>query len=109
MRKVYEHADYAIVGYYQTVLEEAGILTLVKNVGASMGTGEIPFTEVYPELWVMDDAEHDRAMELLSALREAGPPASAAEFEWTCAACGEKVEGNFGECWNCGADRPAVP
>lgn len=109
MRKIYEHADFTMVGYYQTVLEEAGILTLVKNVGASIGTGEIPFTEVYPELWVMEDAEYDRAESLLRALREEGPPESAAQLEWTCPNCGEKVEGNFGECWNCGTDRPESP
>jgi hypothetical protein len=26
--------------------------------------------------------------------------------EWRCPACEEQVPGNFGVCWNCGADRP---
>jgi DNA-directed RNA polymerase subunit RPC12/RpoP len=25
---------------------------------------------------------------------------------WTCPACGEQSEANFGACWNCQADRP---
>ena len=24
---------------------------------------------------------------------------------WTCPACGEKVEGNFNTCWNCGREQ----
>ena len=28
-------------------------------------------------------------------------------FPWVCARCGERLEGQFAQCWNCGADRPA--
>jgi hypothetical protein len=25
---------------------------------------------------------------------------------WTCPQCGERIEGQFGVCWQCGAERP---
>ena len=68
MRKIFEHIEFARVGHYQSILEDAGIATSIKNLGASSGSGEIPFTEVFPELWVNNDDQYDRAMELLDAM-----------------------------------------
>jgi rubrerythrin len=103
MRKIYEHIEYARVGHFQTILEEAGIPTLVKNLDASVGAGEIPFTEVFPELWVVEDADYDRALALLESYQ---PPAPGLLDDWVCQKCGEAVEKEFGECWNCGTLRP---
>jgi len=33
-------------------------------------------------------------------------PAEAGLPPWTCAKCGQQVEGQFDTCWNCGAARP---
>jgi hypothetical protein len=103
MKKIYEHIEYARVGHYQAILESEGIDTVVKNLEAQVGAGEIPFTEVFPELWVSNDADYDRAMELLEAYQ---PPDTSTLTDWTCAKCGEAVDKEFGECWNCGTIRP---
>lgn len=58
------------VGYYQTLLNEAGMETLVKNEYAQLAVGEVPFTQVYPELWVTEDADYERAVALIRVLRE---------------------------------------
>lgn len=105
MRKVFEHADFAIVGFYQSILEEAGIPTCLKNVDSSAAMGLAPFSEVYPELWVANEVDYERALEVLEpyyqqAAEEAHLPA------WRCPSCGAEVEGTFGECWKCGALRP---
>ena len=65
MRKVYEHIDFARVGHFQSILETAGIGTHIKNLGAAAASGEIPFVQCYPELWVADDQDYDRALEVL--------------------------------------------
>jgi hypothetical protein len=70
MRKVYEDQDMTMVGYYRTVLEEEGIDTSVKNEYAQLATGEIPFTQVYPELWVNDAANYEKAVGLIQQLRD---------------------------------------
>ncbi len=106
MKKIYEHLEYARVGHYEAILESEGIPTLVKNLGASVGTGEIPFTEVFPELWVVNDEDYDRALALLEAYQ---PPDTTGLTDWTCPQCGERVEKEFGECWNCSTLRPPAP
>ena len=103
MRKIFEHFEYARVGHYQGILESEGIPTLVKNTGASIGTGEIPFTEIFPELWVVNDSDYDRAMALLEDYRT---PSTENLSDWTCPKCGEEIEKQFSECWKCGEDRP---
>ncbi|MGJ8671481.1 DUF2007 domain-containing protein [Rubritalea sp.] len=72
MRKVYEDQDMTMVGYYRTVLEEDGIQTLVKNEYAQLAAGEVPFTQVYPELWVSNDEDYDTAFSLIKKLRDEG-------------------------------------
>jgi hypothetical protein len=69
MRKVYEDQDMTMVGFYQSLLEDEGIETLVKNEYAQLAMGEIPFTQVYPELWVSDDSRYQDAVELIQKVR----------------------------------------
>lgn len=84
------------------LLEEQGIATLLRNQYVSMARGELPFTDTWPELWLVDDQDWDRARAILSAQTTAANPAE----EWTCARCGETSEGQFSSCWNCSQDKP---
>ncbi len=84
------------------ILEQAGILNTIKNQTTSMLAGEIPFAEVFPELWVLDDTDYDRARELLDGWSKAGTREGS---EWTCSGCGEKHTSEFTSCWNCGKDK----
>lgn len=70
MRKVYEDQDMTMLGYYQSLLEEAEIETSVKNEYAQLAAGEIPFTQVYPELWISDDSKYEKAVALIRAVRD---------------------------------------
>lgn len=100
MQKVFEDFDLTRVGHMQSVLEAAGIATLFKNQFMSSVMGEIPFVEVMPELWVVDDRDVDRARSLLQPLLiEPTEPAP----EWTCEDCGTQCSGVFSHCWKCGA------
>jgi hypothetical protein len=103
MRKIYENIEFSRVGHYQSILETAGIRTHVKNLGTSFATGEIPFDQTIPELWVVDDDTYAEAMEILLPYHHHDFPEAS---PWTCPVCGEAVEGTFGECWNCQAPRP---
>jgi hypothetical protein len=107
MRKIYENVEFTQVGYFQSILEEAGIPSFLKNLGASAGMGEIPFIEVFPELWVVNDEDYERAIEVLEPYYQPqAEPVNAPN--WSCPSCGVEVEGNFEECWKCGSSRPAA-
>ena len=103
MRKVYTSDNSAIIGHARQVLENHAIACVVRNDFLLGGAGELPVNETWPELWVIDDRDFDRARtlvdEIVAAAQECGPA-------WRCASCGEQVEGQFTDCWSCGASRP---
>ena len=105
MRLIFENIDFTIVGHMQTILESEGIITELRNAGASGLAGEVPYTQVYPELWLLDHRDESRARALIRDYRtqEAATPLGP---DWICPTCGESVEGVFAECWNCRTPSP---
>jgi len=65
--------------------------------------GEIPFTECYPELWVVDDTSYGEALKILSPYYNQSLPEPG---DWKCPKCSQEIESPFGECWSCGTIRP---
>lgn len=104
MKRVYTAQNSLLVNHLRNLLQEAGIACVLRNEFLGGAAGELPLVEVWPELWVVDDAQYLRARTLVTEAlrgdaRPAGPP-------WTCPACGEPIEGQFTDCWRCGAARP---
>ncbi len=100
MIKVFEDFDFTKVGYYQSVLEAQSIACVVKNQFTSSITGEVPFTETVPELWVLRGTDKLRALRIIEELeRDYGTK----QIAWVCQACQTRIEGQFGLCWKCGA------
>jgi hypothetical protein len=73
----------------------------MKNQFGTSGAGELPFVEVIPQLWVLNDSDAGRASELIKDMDspEPGKP-------WVCPKCKEPQEAAFTHCWNCSAARP---
>ncbi len=103
MKRVYTDSDPLIVGHLEQVLTSRGIVCIVRNRHLMGGAGELPPTEVWPQLWVENDEDAPVARrlidEVLANQDQAGP-------DWTCPDCGERIEGQFAECWNCGHAAP---
>jgi hypothetical protein len=101
MREVFTSQDFTQVGYYKSVLDEAGISSFVRNENAnSIGLGGAIF---FPSLCVTDDYDYVEAIRILKSqqYKETTPVA-----DWTCPSCSEKNPGNFELCWNCNSPRP---
>ncbi len=86
------------------LLSTDGILCTIRNQQGSSLAGEIPFVEVFPELWVVHDADFDRAKGLLE---EQGSGDEVERPIWVCAGCEEKHVGLFTACWKCGRENDA--
>lgn len=86
---------------WQQMLRSAGIDCEIRNRYLGAAVGELPADQVAPQLWVRDDRDAARATTLLAEFR--APRSSA---PWCCFGCGELVEGQFFQCWNCGTVRP---
>ena len=90
-----------LAGLLKERLELEGIACLLRNEELFAAMGEIPFLELRPELWVLDDDVLPRARLLLEGWLQ--PPQ--ASPSWTCQGCGEVLEGQFDACWKCGRRR----
>ena len=104
MKKIFVSQNLIEVEMRKERLEEAGIPCMIKNQRSSGLAGEIPFTEVFPELWVIQDEDGDRARQLLEEGLISLP---SNQDTWVCAGCGEQHESQFGTCWNCGQEKPS--
>ena len=85
----------------RSVLEAQGIACTVRNDFLSSGVGELPVNECWPEIWVLDDDTADMARRIIASHESPGD----APAPWRCEQCGEVSEGQFGQCWQCGAVR----
>lgn len=98
MRKLTTADSLILINHYQNVLASEGIATQIKNQHLSSILGEMPFAETWPELWVLNDMDFDRAKQLIDAsILDESPP-----HGWRCEKCGEENERQFAACWNCG-------
>ena len=105
MKRVYTAESVVQVTHIKNVLAAEGIRAEMRNDRLGGVIGEIPFLETWPELWVAE-LDFDRAQELIEQELH-GPGLE--EPSWKCRACGEEIEGQFMECWNCGTDRVPRP
>jgi hypothetical protein len=110
MRQVYSALDELDAHFLRDLLREDGIEAVVQDEASGQvwapslsGTG-------VPSVWVNDE-DVARALTIVNQYgrrhlmnRTSSP---AANPTWKCPRCGEEVEIQFTECWNCGADRPA--
>lgn len=83
-------------------LESCGIAAVVRGEWLSGGFGELPVDAC--ALWVTDDSRFDEADRLMRDFLQ-GRLAAAGDG-WQCPHCNEPREGQFTQCWQCGAARP---
>ncbi len=98
MKKLISAESLVTINHYRNLLESEGIASEIKNAILGGIAGEMPLDQVWPELWVIDDLNYERARQLIDeAVIEESP-----QEPWTCRKCGEQNEGQFAACWNCG-------
>lgn len=98
MKKVTSSDSLITIRHYKNFLEAEGIRCVVRNEHLGSIYGEMPFAETWPELWVVNDIDYDRAVQLI----DEGIVDESPHSPWRCRKCGEENEGQFAACWNCG-------
>lgn len=102
MRKLYEAADRIEAQRLVDFLRDEAVPAVLLGDALSGAGGELP-VNIYPAVWLVEDAHWLRARGLLVQFLE---PAHEASLAWKCPGCGEMVEGAFEVCWNCSTARP---
>lgn len=102
MKQVYIARDEAEAELALGYLQQREIEAIVQSgaLGAIIGASSV--NEAMPSLWVRDEDEA-RAAAVMAEFRD--PPAPVGP-PWVCPKCGETIEPQFSECWNCGTARP---
>ncbi len=100
MLRLTQAPNLAIATLWADALAAEGVATSVQRQYLVGLAGEMPPDQCLPEVWIDDARQEDHARALLRALQN--PP----QQRWVCA-CGERVEGGFEQCWNCGRMMPA--
>lgn len=97
MKKLTSAETIVTITHYQNLLAAEGIRTEIRNQHLGGIMGEMPVFETWPQLWIVNDLDFDRATQLIEST-DSGPVGAA----WACSQCGEENEGQYGACWNCG-------
>ena len=101
MKRIYSEPNPIFIHQIKDLLEEKGIHSIIKNVHLSGGVGELPPTEVWPELWVVSKEDKGPAERVVEGFLES---IKANTNSWKCTDCGEEIEGQFHICWSCGRE-----
>jgi len=96
MKKIFSSQDLTSLSYYKAVLENQGIACYTKNYFLTGAAGELPLDACWPELWVLDSSQAQKAETLLAELNQ-----PVAGKHWQCLHCHETNEPQFGICWHC--------
>ena len=73
MKKLTSAETIVTITHYQNLLAAEGIKTEVRNQHLGSIMGEVPFFETWPQLWVVNDLDFDRAEQLIKAADAEAP------------------------------------
>jgi hypothetical protein len=96
MKMLYSHDNSFLVSNLKNIIESHNISTFIKNEFAQGAVGEISAIDSWPELWIHNDADFDRAMAIVESSKN-----SIKGEDWLCKNCTEKNDPSFEICWNC--------
>ena len=102
MKPIYSAANPLLVHHLANLLEAEGIACQVKGQYLTGGAGELPPTETWPELFLEHEQDEERAQRVIDNALSNQP---STRPRWCCPECGEKMEGQFDQCWRCGTLR----
>jgi len=70
MKRIAADPNFASIGLMQSMLEQNGIRTVMRNQELSQLAGALPQGQVWPELWILNDDEYETARRLLNEIAE---------------------------------------
>lgn len=103
MKKVFVARDVTEAHFVRGLIESQDIQVTVLGENASGSSGEVPFVDAWPTVWVLDDECEEAARVIVQEYEAGGGGGTGAP--WRCLECGQDLEAQFSACWSCGAER----
>jgi len=108
MKQVYIAKDPLDAHLVKGIMEQYGIPCEIRGEELWSARGQLPLTpDTLPAIWISDDGQYEEATQLVAAYEDGTLTASAGEDPWKCPGCGEEIDAQFTDCWQCGANRPS--
>jgi Putative prokaryotic signal transducing protein len=104
MKKVYTASNVTEANLVADLLESQGLVVTVRGEDLAGTSGELPFVDAWPTIWVLDDEREAEAQEFVRQYEATSAVPTGPT--WRCAACGQELEPQFTTCWSCGTERP---
>jgi len=108
MKQVYSAQSLMDAQFLKDFISENEIEVMIKGDMLLGAIGEIP-ADTTPSVWVLDDADFDRARALVKVFEDREGAVAANASVWKCLECDELIEPQFSQCWNCGKTRQGEP
>ncbi|WP_395746334.1 putative signal transducing protein [Prosthecobacter sp.] len=105
MRDLITSLDSARLGFYKSILDEAGIVSFIRNETTAQLTN-IFIGPLQPTLCLVDEADFEQASALLRPHQMSDETHFTAEEDWLCPACKESNPASFEVCWKCQTAKP---
>ena len=102
MKRVYEAQNPTDAHLLKDILDAHDIEAIIKGDLLWVARGEVPDS---PSVWVVNDEDYEEGMQVVRKYLSKGTADKSIEKEWKCKKCGEMIETQFSECWQCGAER----
>ncbi|MGL1956637.1 MAG: DUF2007 domain-containing protein [Colwellia sp.] len=102
MKMVYSNESLFLVNNVKNIIEAQDIKVFLKNEYSSGAVGEISAFDAWPEIWVVNDLDYDRVIEIVESSQGNNSE------EWICENCSEANDSSFEICWQCQDEKPIV-
>ena len=103
MKKIFTADNFIQLDQLRALLLENGIDCMHKgesSIGSGAAGGEVPPVIIRNELHIFEESQEEQAKKLIQdfLLSESN------KRDWKCPDCGELIEKQFTQCWNCGEE-----
>lgn len=89
------------------ILQEYGISCKILGEDLWTARGALPISQdTQPTIWIQDDSRYEQAEKLVRQYENKTLTANTGDNPWQCPNCGEEIEAQYTDCWQCGTSRP---
>ena len=107
MKQVYIAQDPPDAHLLAGILEEYGISCDIRGEELWAARGALPVSaDTQPTVWIQDDNRIEQAEKLVRQYEDKTLTANIGGDPWQCPNCGEEIEAQYTDCWQCGTARP---
>lgn len=97
MKCIYTHDNIIVLHSVKNVLALNDIESFIKNEHTIPAGARHGISNIFHELWVLNDQDVDKAASIIESEVENPSP----KPSWVCTNCDEENDGSFEVCWKC--------